>query len=350
MNIVLIIFLILFKYLLVAFQFERSDIPFILILITFLWILFKEIEAFKNFADKGDLKFLNSKFFQYILMFSLRLESFWNSDNLLKVILFGQFVMLLTFFYSEGALVIISSTSFPSFNECLEVLLVLWVSLYFRLRMKYFNYIFLEVDGPTLSWKQLLERLRIVHGLDMQNKLSSDPIFELISLSFTPYKEWKAETTKAYQTRGIYEGISTALKGARTMFKLSGKSASIVVVGTAGVVVTGFGYYHIQAEGIKADLEKHKYTVDKQVEMNKYAVDRNVDPSNYVNSITKPDGSIELFQPPTSTPNLGTKNTINSFPGSKLGFGKKMSFTEGDSPSVIRLDGSRVEDIFSFFL
>lgn len=350
----------------IALQVDRSYIPFIIISITFFWVFLRLFEKFKIFFDQSDLDFLNTRVVQYVLLSSLRLESFWNKDNYVINFLFGPFLIITTYLYITGIFTISSRTSSFSLEECLGVLVVLWVSLYFRLRMKYFNYIFLEVDGPTLSWTELLERLQNVHGLIIKNKLTADPVLELNSLAFTPYKEWRTNVSKAYQARGIHEAAGTAVKGLGLLLKSGSKSFLNAGVSICAV---GVGAYWFKAQTeLKVIAEDHRHTealnrhteemeklnlrhrelniVEKAVESNK-PIQYNIDlskPNSYVDSQRNSKGHLDLVDPRV------TKK--GGFPGSNSNSVKKASFSEEDRPLVVRLDGTpvSVENVVYFFV
>lgn len=359
-----VVFFIVLRYILVFF--ENNTLFFTLTLTLFLVIIeyLKRFTTFKTLLDRVDSALFNTYFIQGLLQLTVQFESSLKDPNFFRVCL-GYFMYMFALKSSFYGLVFIaSSKSSISFFEAIDVFVLLWSSFYVRLRLTSLNYFNLEIDTPTVSWDNLLTRFQEKQNLSLVSKLPSQQSVALVSMRHSSYLYLKTAIHDLRAKRGMREGAKAAAKIAKKVTTENSSNASAIV---GGVVTAGIGLYGIH-ETVKVQNETNAVqrqtnaTTDKateavresneirRAELAEFKRKNDLEEqqkssgsaSEILDAHRDKDGNLKLRQP-------GDSQTPDSVSVEKQG-PKDMSFIEGESSSVVRLDGSRVEDFFSFFI
>lgn len=365
----------------------------------------RKIPSINELLTRLDSALFRSFFVQSLLQATVQLESGFFSRNLF-ITVFSYFIyMLLLHFYLDGLFFFTHSFDSVDILEVLNMCLVLWTSFYLKLRMTSLNYVNLEINTSTISWNTLISIFKQKEKLDFINLVPSEAPVALVSLKHDSYIRVRESFNLDLQKRGVKTIARTVSEAAQKAAKASAKATgenSDASIALAGVAITsGTAIYidrrqtasqnranelaekHIKvledANRIQEDTNKiTERHVDVMEKANKLASEntpsalrrsetlsmdnlkkslsksksdlstQKEDPSEYFNiprpiAETEADGKIKVAYP---------KNDLEDSPSDLLKKDptKDVFFVQGDRPSVVRLDGSIVDDIFSFFV
>jgi hypothetical protein len=255
------------------------------------------------------------------------------------------------------------------------------------LRSTSLNYYNLEIDTPTVSWDNLLARFQEKQNLSFTSQISSQAPVALVSIRHSSYSNLKTAVLNIFPKRGVRTSAKALAEVARKFISDNPSNVGTVT----GAVITGaialFGIKKAGDSQDKATAAQDKATAaqreataaqDKATAAQRDATAAQREATAEAkrqNDLTEKSLALKMNENNTtsntpelaSTPNtsgLGLKvldkhrnkdgNIILIEPSQKQSGAKKgskdMAFTEEDSPSVVRLDGSRVEDIIYFFI
>jgi hypothetical protein len=373
---------------------------FLFALTSFLFFLLvkylKRFTSLNQFLDRLDSAFFESFLIQSLLQATVHFESAFISRNFfVSLASFFIYVFILQF-YLEGLILLSQPYKSVLLLDMIKVFTVLWVSFYLRLRMTSLNYFNLEIDTPTISWNELLTRLQKKENLHFVNKVSSELPITLISMKYSSYSRIRESFQSTFQKRGMKKSARDFVKdGAKTISENPSLFGGAVgaTIGAGTLAYTSKQSNDIAMEQNQILKQKNEIASEanrirqremdiKQQEMGikqqKVAIDaqmkqREIDikqqevqqkirendfkekmrlweheGSRIKNQKQDSSGVVDQILDPHRD-NDGNLRLYESKEGLKKGT-KDMSLPEEDFSLAVRLDGSRVGDVFSFFI
>lgn len=198
---------------------------------------------------------------QFLLWLTMIFETYLSGVNFLLALLGFFCIPFLILGFFDGLVFLGSSNPTPSILQLLEVFLVIWLTFYLRLRIRYFNYYNLQIDTPAVHWGDMLNLYKEKYNLSFDvHTFLNKPIL-LASVSYSSFKQLKDEVHIAYQTRGMWSGARAMGRGAkRIVSENPGPTATYV----ACFVTAGVGLYGVskQCEIAAAKLVLQKKEVE----------------------------------------------------------------------------------------
>lgn len=194
-----------------------------------------------------DLALFNSYLVQVLLRLTIQLESSFISSNLFASCLSFLILLFIYLGYFYGLVFMASPNSSISILDVINGFIVVWSSLYLRLRSTSLNYFNLEIDTSSVSWDNLLTRFQEKQGFLLTNKVSSQAPISLLSIKHSSYLVFKTAVISTYQKRGMRSAAKAVVEADRKVVSQN----SNAFAGIVGAGITVGGAVYTVNEGVK---------------------------------------------------------------------------------------------------
>lgn len=194
-----------------------------------------KVSYIKESLKSWDRYLLNSLFFQNILnqFFYIETNFFFTSFPSYFLSWVGLSTLLLVSILGWSCFIVGEISGVFQF---ISLIVFFMLAIYLRLRMQIFNYTHLHVDGPIVTWEDMLRQLDKFDQLCVSNRLDHNPSIRLMSMNLN--------SPQYTQVRGMHRFRTIASGIKRT---LSQNPEAAVGVGSATGVVT-LGTYQVEQE------------------------------------------------------------------------------------------------------
>lgn len=269
----------------IFFKILKLDFNFFIVFI----LIFKFLEKYIISTTFGkrlkgfEEKIFNSEIFQSFLFNSMLLESFFFSGKEMKLGFFGYFkVFILRTLWVcvtwEG-FCLFSDDSLKNWDDITPLIIFFATTLYLKIRSKVLNYQFLCVDNTFILWSEIIQKLQMLGGYRIANKLHSDCTFFLLSFQSNRISYPSELNVSTLSSTKRTMGFDTVVRAVRSIDPIDhfGKLwAAILASGAIGNTI--FRHFHKQDDMKKdaTDIIKAIPPLEEKIDQTQFEIFKNL--------------------------------------------------------------------------